>query len=523
MLQCLKSISFRGLRYVIPHSGLSGRFYSTEKPVDAETFFQYSWGSWLSNNAYERKRRTTYFDLEALQDLVRQISGPDSVISSMNSIFEGKHHRIYSMQLKNDKQYVLRIPYSLGDAEQRERRLKSEVATMDFVQKKVGLSVPNILSWSPTSKNSLKTAYMLMDYSSATPMMRDWDPMADKIVKKDWIDPVSKAYCALASVKFNKFGSLYFTDDVSKELQSDLPYEGETDLTLTDRWRIGPSTDPLFLKTMHNENVFSGPFNTPQEYVSAIASAQIALHSDNEFAVYIYKKFETIAMNILEVNGMENDIVSARLCYHDLDASNIGFEEDKKPVFFDFEGSSIIPFSFVGAPRFLRYNGIPVFSKTELEGYEKFDEATKRQIDFMAAYTENQFIFEFGVKQNAPQLIGAFTPRLKRLNELIRLGSSTLFYEDYIDLGQAMVEACQHWALLSGAENAEPPLTFSEDEISKLNSIFDEWVTKQNTTPFLLTKGWVPQQQFEDMVSKGMLVKNDTGDYEFKAPETNQQ
>ncbi|KAM9886278.1 hypothetical protein OXX79_014300, partial [Metschnikowia pulcherrima] len=83
-----------------------------------------------------------------------------------------------------------------------------------------------------------------MEYVKGDLLMKQWDPMMpDSETSKEKlssvIEPIMDFYDKALSITFNRFGSLYFHDDVSIENQSFLPYE-ESDEILKNRWRIGP-------------------------------------------------------------------------------------------------------------------------------------------------------------------------------------------------------------------------------------------------------------------------------------------
>ncbi|KAK9479014.1 hypothetical protein V1514DRAFT_329682 [Lipomyces japonicus] len=521
---------------------------NNENAQEREQFFKYTWGSWTTNDDFEKARRYTPFSIEGVAEIVRRtknLKTDDLYLTSIASISEGRHHHIYLAEFNDETKYVLRIPYPLGlSPAARKARMQSEVATMDFAKKKWKLQVPEVISWSPTADNPLESEYVLLeliDTSSGgyTNLMRKWDPIGGTVkeralVIKSIIDQLEK----LLATRFNAFGSLYFTDDVTGELQSRLPYSDEEDASLIDRWRIGPTVEKSFWLPGIDEvdTIDRGPWSDPKDYLRAYANAQVTAlkntfsKSENnngastDLAHWIeeFQKFQTLAPNLVPEVPEDSDLLSPRLSHPDLSPINIlakienSENEDFKiadTFLLDFEGSSIKPFFLHGTPEFVRYDGYKVYKKEEISQYEELPLELKQQVDFMLAATASQYTYEFLFSQAFPTLISAYSPNVKILTESYRAVSSADFQyhpKEVLDVTASLIKTQKEWQFTS---DKSPLLHYTEEEIAKNDQDLEQWQKEASQIPFYSTKGWVPEDIFEESIKSGSLVKDEQGNY----------
>lgn len=287
---------------------------SDENDPKRDAFFQYSWGSWLTDDKQEKEKRLTRFSIEGLSDVLNDlytqsrelakstekdkipppsynpnltVSLPHNTtvealgtvnpnerikITSMASFHEGKHHRIYKVDTNAGKSFVLRIPYALDDENTIAFRLNSEVATMDFADLKLGLKVPKIYCYGVNALNPIRQPFILQEFIAGQLLMRNWNPLADdakdgeahKDKLNSVIEPLSKFQAELSKIEFSEFGSLYFAQDYDKSEK--LAYDGETKLDLQNRWRIGPTVERCFWRKksamdFEDQQKFLGPWS----------------------------------------------------------------------------------------------------------------------------------------------------------------------------------------------------------------------------------------------------------------------
>lgn len=260
---------------------------SDSKDPKRTPFFQYSWGSWLKDDKLMKKQRETVFSIEGLttslnelnglrinsneklpapkenkgsfvlqQNLTDGLIGPKSdklIVKSIASIHEGKHHRIYKVTLSTAKELILRIPYKIDSDAAIASKIKSEVATLDFLDLKLNLKVPKVIAYGVNSENEVGSPFILQEFIEGDLLMKKWHPLDSDSKETDEklklvIGPIAKFQDGILEVTFNKFGSLYFYNDVAPTLQSEEPYNDEEDEKLLNRWRIGPSVEKQFTK-----------------------------------------------------------------------------------------------------------------------------------------------------------------------------------------------------------------------------------------------------------------------------------
>ncbi|KAK9485994.1 hypothetical protein V1527DRAFT_464783 [Lipomyces starkeyi] len=522
--------------------------------IERDQFFKYTWGTWLKNDEAEKSKRYTPFAIGGINEIIRRLRDQSSKdqpshVVSLASLSEGKNNRIYLAELDDGSEYILRIPYPLDwSRDARKARIQSEVATMDFLRKKWGMLIPEVISWCPTADNPLEREYILMEFISPKyqsknfeNLMQSWDPMGSTVLQRATVLKVIVLLMdKILATRFSAFGSLYFTEDVSPDLQNKLPYEGEEDKELIDRWRIGPTVEKKFWQPgVHEAGVIDrGPCMTPSDYLLATATAHITAYTNllkdpaiasSELGSYLptwiatYRQYATLTPALIpsDVQG-DSDILSPRLHHPDLNPMNVLVDRsgnDPNEPFasaylLDWEGSAIKPFLFHGAPDFIHYRGYKIYKKEEIEDYDSLPPEQKAQIDYMIAATSNQFSFEFIIKHSFPTLINAYSPRAKLVAEPYNVAMTTDY--DYhpleiTDLRETLIKS-KHWSAVTD-NMLVSPVNFTEEEIEKQAKDAESWELTLSKLPFYSTKGWVPQDMFEKYVKEGKLVKNDNGEY----------
>ncbi|KAK7203265.1 altered inheritance of mitochondria protein 9, mitochondrial [Myxozyma melibiosi] len=524
---------------------------------EREDFFSYTWGSWLKNDKQEKEKRYTPFSVEGINDVVRQFRNEKDTVApaqvkSVASLSEGKHHRIYLVQMDDQSQYILRIPYPLDLSwEARRARMQSEVATMDFMRKKWDMRIPKVVSWSPTADNPIRREYMMMEYVSATNLMSKWHPIQGSIADRaPALGVVVNLLEGILATRFNGFGSLYFTENVDAKLQDKLPYEGEEDKELVDRWRLGPSVESSFWQNGidHEGSTDRGPWYDPHDYLVAVAKAHITAYrvllsdpmvATSELGLFLptwldtYEKYAYVAPRLIPDVPADSDLLSPRLYHPDMDPTNIlvKIAEAKgdattpftipgtnkaytDPYLLDWEGASIKPYFLHGAPKFINYTGYKIYKPEEVDQYDLLPDQQKQQIDYMIAATANQYSFEFLIKHHFPTLINAFSPHAKTLREPYKIATASDYkYHplEIVDLRDSLIKLQQSKPV--ELKDLDQKGVFTEDDIEKHQIIAGEWDKTVHQTPFYSTKGWLPQDMFEDLVKSKELVKDANGNY----------
>lgn len=599
-------------KQAIPSSGLATRAKSTlnDQPNEVETkisdtsdpnrspFFQYSWGSWMKNDKIEKAKRQTKFSIEGATSLIESLaseqknpanvdsageplikppvqlndgsqvltqnltsrilgddlvqdSGPGRSIKSISSIHEGKHHRVYMITLVNDKELVLRIPYKLENEFAISQKIKSEVATMDFMSLKLGLNVPKIVSYGANKVNHLQSPFILMEHIKGDLLMKQWDPLIsdedpnakDKLLEV--IRPLSEFQEKVLSVPFNKFGSLYFTDDVEGDLQRDAAYDNEDHPLLSNRWKIGPSTEKVFFSgknKLSDKQILqhSGPWDKskPDALITSVADIQLEnlrtrlglAQADSSSKVEsidvlnkLIKAFENLkTMAPLLINSESTaipnpqELFKPRLFVPDLDPLNV-IVKDGVPFFVDFEYSTIKPFIYTSYPGFVSYQGVKIYNLQEdIPNYNELDEVEKQQYQFMYYKTRNERLWELELNSRRHDLIAIASPHIKALKSPYIQALDFKSDMDYLYIEGSIMQLQGVWEayvvnLICNSKENTFPIKYDEEFVKEFQTELQHHQTNIASTPFTATGGWVPQDMFDKLREGGVIVP-DGGD-----------
>lgn len=569
---------------------------SDENDPERDAFFKYSWGSWLKNDKQEKDRRMTRFSIEGLTDILNdlyaqsreltkvtkdgQIKPPSynpnltvslphnltakqvgSVnpnekvrITSMASIHEGKHHRIYKVDTNLDKAFVLRIPYALDNEKTVAYRLKSEVATLDFADLKLGLKVPKVFCYGANALNPVRQPFILQEYIDGQLLMRDWSPLAedseagkpDESLRKV-IEKISDLQKNLLSAEFNEFGSLYFAKDYDSS--SKPAYQGESNPDLQNRWRIGPTVERCFWRSksalkFDEQKKFLGPWSldSPMDIIKntglieaenararlALKEAGLSPEAVDEVSlkeqITTFENLARLAPSLFNRNTRAipnvQDLLKPRLNHPDLDPLNVLISKEGTPYLLDFEGTSIKPFIIQNAPQFVAYDGLKVYNlKEDVPDYEKLSDGERVQYDFMYKRTRNQYLWESALNERLPKLISAVAPPVKLLRSPYIAAVEKKIDEEYLLVDEALIQLKEVWEILAknGLVPTEKyPLEYTKEQIEKHTKDLNSFHEKLVSTPFAATRGWIPQDMFDNLVKAGILVKDASGDYSIK-------
>lgn len=575
---------------------------SDENDPNRNAFFNYSWGSWLVNDKQEKAKRVTRFSIEGLTDVLNEIYADSQQLSKtvksdripapnfkknltvtlphntmikdlgvansnekvrlarMSSIHEGKHHRIYKLDTNVNRSFVLRIPYALDNAYAIESRIKSEVATMDFVQLKLGVKVPKVYCYGVNALNPLKQPFILEEFIEGKLLMRDWNPLVED--KKDSlpddtlksvVEQVSDLQSKLLSIQFNGVGSLYFSKDYDMAGgPKKSVYDGESNPELQSRWVIGPSAERVFWRkksALNKETLsrFLGPWSVkePLEIVKntglveaenakarlALKQADASPESVDEATlkeqIVSFENLATIGPHLFnsETTTIPNvkELLKPRLYHPDLDPMNIIITAEGTPCLLDFEGSGIKPFVLHNSPQFVAYDGPKIFDLQEdIPDFEKLIESEKAQYEFMYKRTRNQFLWDSALNERNNKLISAVAPPVKLLRSPYVAAVERKSDEEYLLIDEGLIQLSEVWEVFykNGlVKDATCPLKFSKEQLEKhandLNAFHEKLISK----PFAATQGWIPQDMFDNLIKAGILVRESNGNYTVNTEE----
>ncbi|KAL3232915.1 Altered inheritance of mitochondria protein 9, mitochondrial [Nakaseomyces bracarensis] len=589
-----------------------------------DNFFKYTWGTWLTNDKLEKDKRMTKFSLNGLNNVLddiyvqatantkknftgkdneeRTITSPEvnknrtislsnnidvSKLGSLNpnekavtiktiaSIHEGKHHRIYKVQtnLSNEKSFVLRVPYALDDDKATiAHRIRSEVATLDFLDLQLNIDVPKVICFAPDDGNPLGVPFILQEYIEGSLLMKDWNPLLDdktlKIENAEGttenpeleslnkvIKVVADFHKKINSVSFNGAGSLYFKNDEALKNEKTIEdISNDISAKLKDRWVLGPAVERILWKKKNNLDLSDGlallgPWETNSEssvtsqilkdtaalelknsqkrleLLTSSGKADTSKENDLKEQITTYENVKKVAPILIssKMKALPNikDLLKPTLFHPDLDPMNILMcTKENKPYLLDLEGTVIKPFILQSSPQFVAYDGPKIYNlKNDIPDFEKLSEEEQKHYEFMYKRTRNQFLWEKAMNERLPELIMTVAPPVKVLRRPYTAILEQKSDKDYILIDDSLFQLREAWSFFykNGLVTEEHfPLEFTDEQVSKhaddLNSLHEKLVS----SPFAATQGWVPQDMFENLLKAGILVKEANGNYTVK-------
>lgn len=483
--------------------------YQADKMEGSHEFFEFQSGRWLENNTAELEKRRTKFSLVGILQVLREnadiLQDSTVAIETIEPLFEGKHNKIYKLSLKDGRAFVLRIPYDVGSAEYRKRRLLSEVATIDFLNKKHKVKTPVPIAWSGDENNPIKKPFILMPYVKGVKMSEQWRPLHAED-HSDVLEPIAAFAALIAATKFNKYGSLYFAEDVPAHLRVD-PYDDETDPELKGRWAIGPSTEKVFWRSPSGIN-FAGPFNSPLEYLKATAGVQSVYNPSSEAA----NKYQQMAPELFSEKEL-SELGTPRLQHPDLSPFNV-LKADSNWLI-DFENTAIRPLLLHGTPRFVRNSGETIYSKAQIPDFDKLSTEEQSVIEMAIRLSQNQLAYERAFHKAQPSLAQALHPSIKRRQEVVEDAVDTDINEKGPQdmLLFSLLRLSMLWPALN--TNRPSPVEFSEDEAVQIQQRVLAYFKAVQRNSTLRTKGFLGTEEFNKYIAEGKLSSKGKDNYEF--------
>ncbi|CAB4254000.1 similar to Saccharomyces cerevisiae YER080W AIM9 Putative protein of unknown function [Maudiozyma barnettii] len=593
----LKSIS--AIRHISNEPTKTFTRLSNASDKQRDQIFNYTWGSWLKNDKLEKERRTTQFSIEGLSKVINNlyieskeiskldpktlgsikahkdstVTLPNNVniknldvlnanekqvqLKTISSFHEGKHHRIYKIDTNlPGKSLVLRIPYNIDPSKTISNRIKSEVATMNFVATKCGIKTPTVYMYSENSANPVGTPFILEEFIDGELLMKQWDPLCDDGTNskppeqlKKVIDIVADFHSKLNSIQFNTVGSLYFKEDVDSKILNDKNTE-----IIDNKWVVGPVMERSFWRKKNGLNgeidTYLGPWNEKGGSISSIIknlgsiehenakgrASLIDANSSSEIAkkdvindqISTFDRLTKIAPYLFNLSLKDNktvpnleDLLKSSIYDPDLDPMNIIVSKtDGTPYLLDFEGSVVKPFILQSSPRFVEYDGPKIYNiKDEIPDFDKLSENEKVQCQFIYKRTRNQYLWENALNERNPNLIVSMAPPIKLLRSPYAAANERKTDQDYLLIDENLLQLKQIWSELFKnklVSEEKFPLEYTEEEIKKHVEDLAKLQEKLVTTPFAATQGWIPQDMFDNLVKSGLLIQESNGDYSFK-------
>ncbi|KIW02278.1 uncharacterized protein PV09_06428 [Verruconis gallopava] len=135
------------------------------------------------------------------------------------NIHEGSHNQVHVVQFVDGAKYIVRVPargikghWLDVDA----TALRSQACTMNYVRRKTGLPIPEVLLYSGTCDNMLGHPYMLTTFLEGRPVCRVWHEISEspdrEAQRMAILKSIAYAMTKLSALSFDAGGCLYFEE-----------------------------------------------------------------------------------------------------------------------------------------------------------------------------------------------------------------------------------------------------------------------------------------------------------------------
>lgn len=159
-------------------------------------------------------------------------------------LIEGAFNKIFVLTMNDGFEVIARFPTPMAIAPG--HTTASEVATMDYLRNYLRLPLPQVFAWNcRLDENNLVGAeYIIMEKIEGDSLLNRWMLLSTEELGQV-IEQIVHFESMLLAVKFPKYGSLYYTEYLEKELQ---------DFEIEGRFSVGPIATKKFWKNEESQN-----------------------------------------------------------------------------------------------------------------------------------------------------------------------------------------------------------------------------------------------------------------------------
>ncbi|KAH7930175.1 hypothetical protein BV22DRAFT_1028686 [Leucogyrophana mollusca] len=180
-------------------------------------------------------------------------------------------NRVFLLRFDSGREAIARFPTSLAGPSH--FTTASEVATIDFLRRRLGFPIPPVLAWSSRAEGTdVGAEFILMEKASGCLLSDVWGnlPRAERGV---FAKTLGECERRLLELKFTHYGSLYYKDDIPASLRAPTLLEGiSPDHELNSIFCIGPIARRDFWEAERGSmSIDRGPWCTAEDYMTAVA------------------------------------------------------------------------------------------------------------------------------------------------------------------------------------------------------------------------------------------------------------
>ncbi|KAI9679362.1 MAG: hypothetical protein M1817_005384 [Caeruleum heppii] len=426
-------------------------------------------------------QRHIRFRVKELARLAAEAVGANSC-TRIEKYPDSMYNKAMLLTMENGSQVVAKVPNP--NAGRPHFTTASEVATMDFVY-----------AWSSRAQdNAVGAEYIIMEKLPGIDLERVWSNMniQDRFAVVKVLADYQKRW---TSISFQKFGSLYYAEDLDGQTaDSPLYTDQHGDEITNSKFAVGPSTAREFIDHGRATIDFDrGPWDTLENYHSAIGQREIAcvsrlarlpkspvtLCGPGTYQPTRKKKIEALHCHLALLKyilPVDPSIASSCLWHGDLHVANI-FVNPSKPTevvgLIDWQSTELAPlYDHARQPHIIDYDGPPV------QGLERpclpadmatLDPAAQGEAQALFLRQSLCALYKTLIHQRNPRLYHALEFQNTPSFSLLLLARNLLVDGEATYLAQ-VTELEAIWDTLPRARGATYPLSFSDDERAKIEA-----------------------------------------------------
>ncbi|KAF8834547.1 hypothetical protein BDN67DRAFT_992640 [Paxillus ammoniavirescens] len=180
-------------------------------------------------------------------------------------------NRVFLLRFDSGHEAIVRFPTPLAGPPH--FTTASEVATIDFLRRRLGFSIPRVLAWSSRAEGTdVGAEFILMEKASGCLLSDVWGDLPRR-EQGMFAKTLGEWERQLLELKFTHYGSLYYKDDVPAPLRAPTLLEGiSPDDELNSQFCIGPIARRDFWEAERGGmDIDRGPWRTAEDYMTASA------------------------------------------------------------------------------------------------------------------------------------------------------------------------------------------------------------------------------------------------------------
>ncbi|KAF9232906.1 hypothetical protein BU15DRAFT_90536 [Melanogaster broomeanus] len=180
-------------------------------------------------------------------------------------------NRVFLLRFDTGREAIARFPTSLAGPPH--FATASEVATIDFLRRRLAFPIPRVLAWSSRAQSTdVGAEFILMEKASGCLLSDLWGSLS-RSERGMFAKTLGECERRLLELDFTHYGSLYYKSDVPASMRAPTLLEGiSPDDELNSVFCIGPIARRDFWEAERGTmDIDRGPWRTAEGYMTAVA------------------------------------------------------------------------------------------------------------------------------------------------------------------------------------------------------------------------------------------------------------